>query len=320
MGCVIDRKELDEVVLNQVKREIAKHSNDVTVKLLKQEKKITELCLYFKDKLSNTIGSVIDDMLRSGELNEIISSVLLDDSFVRYSETEVENISETQLEAMKDISVEVRREFDTTYIVTRINNLRACLHMATGTNVVEYMKNKNKIVGINFGLYGVTAENENILININEQHYEGWYILGLSYNGRFKVFPRGITASAIINEGYISCSNIWCPLIQKRTRFDFNTLDKLDSNYDYIVTSSHPRQAVGVLEDGSYIVVTSDGRMKGEKGFTLAELQDIMMNLGCVEAYNLDGGASTQLVIGEKLMNRKLSESRTIHSVMTFEK
>lgn len=316
----IDRKDLDDVILNQVKREVAKHSNDVTAKLLKQDNKISELYRYLKDQLSNNIGNVINGMLISGELDEIISSVLLDDSFVRYSETEVENISETQLEAMKDISVEVRREFDTSYIVTRIKNLRACLHMATGTNVVGYMKNKNKIVGINFGLYGVTAEDENILINENESHYEGWYILGVSYNGRFKVFPRGTTASEIINEGYISCSNIWCPLVEKGVRFDLNTIDKLDENYDYIVTSSHPRQAVGVLEDGSYIVVTSDGRMKGEKGFTLAELQDIMMNLGCVEAYNLDGGASTQLVIGERLMNRKLSDSRTIHSVMTFEK
>lgn len=57
-----------------------------------------------------------------------------------------------------------------------------------------------------------------------------------------------------------------------------------------------PRTAFGVKADGSCILYTVDGRQQGySMGLTYLELAQRLQELGCVQAVNLDGGASTQL-------------------------
>ena len=65
----------------------------------------------------------------------------------------------------------------------------------------------------------------------------------------------------------------------------------------------HPRTAVGVLSDGTWILLVVDGRQKISEGFTLLELAQYMQKLGCQHALNLDGGGSSTLVINGKVMN-----------------
>jgi exopolysaccharide biosynthesis protein len=36
---------------------------------------------------------------------------------------------------------------------------------------------------------------------------------------------------------------------------------------------------------------------------TLAELSDFLIGLGCQEAINLDGGGSTELILGDQILN-----------------
>jgi hypothetical protein len=61
----------------------------------------------------------------------------------------------------------------------------------------------------------------------------------------------------------------------------------------------HPRTAVGIADNGKTLVmVVVDGRRAGEAvGMSLTELADLMKQLGCRDAINLDGGGSTELVI-----------------------
>jgi len=66
----------------------------------------------------------------------------------------------------------------------------------------------------------------------------------------------------------------------------------------------HPRTAVGVRSDGHLVLVTVDGRQpKISVGMTIDELTALMIELGCVEAINLDGGGSTTMVIKGKVVN-----------------
>lgn len=61
--------------------------------------------------------------------------------------------------------------------------------------------------------------------------------------------------------------------------------------------SRHPRTAIGATADGKLVVLVCDGRGKrGSTGFTLPELADKMISLGCVRAINLDGGGSSTFV------------------------
>jgi hypothetical protein len=59
----------------------------------------------------------------------------------------------------------------------------------------------------------------------------------------------------------------------------------------------HPRTACGLTADGSALLVTVDGRRPGAAGMSLRELAVLMRALGAVWAVNLDGGASSTMVV-----------------------
>jgi hypothetical protein len=66
----------------------------------------------------------------------------------------------------------------------------------------------------------------------------------------------------------------------------------------------HPRTAVGVSRDSSTLyVVTVDGRRAQSVGMTLVELAELMRSLGAWDAMNLDGGGSTAMIVGGRLVN-----------------
>jgi hypothetical protein len=52
------------------------------------------------------------------------------------------------------------------------------------------------------------------------------------------------------------------------------------------------------------LLLVADGRQTGSEGVSLPELAQIFIDLGCVEAMNLDGGGSSQMAIGGTLINR----------------
>lgn len=225
------------------------------------------------------------------------------------------------------IEVEVKRSFkyDTSYLVTKIKGLKPHLDFTGGVpyqnykNVWDYTQDKDIPLTINWGLKGVTIKNREVIINENLPQFEGWYMLGIMEDGGFKAYPRSMTGEELVADGCVDAINIWSPLVVDSQPFDFEILPHEDPNFQYIIPTTHPRQAVGRLADGTYVIVTCDSRMKRERGFTSPELREIMMELGCVEAYNLDGGASTQTVVGKRLISRKHNDVRRVCIVMTFE-
>ena len=65
----------------------------------------------------------------------------------------------------------------------------------------------------------------------------------------------------------------------------------------------NPRTAIG-WNDKEFFFVVVDGRSKELSiGVRFAELADLMVELGCKEALNLDGGGSTTLWLGGKVVN-----------------
>ena len=66
-----------------------------------------------------------------------------------------------------------------------------------------------------------------------------------------------------------------------------------------------PRSAAGMIEPYHYVFVVVDGRAPDySQGVTMEDLSRIMYDLGCVEAYNLDGGGSATMVFMGELVNR----------------
>ena len=64
----------------------------------------------------------------------------------------------------------------------------------------------------------------------------------------------------------------------------------------------HPRTALG-WNDQFFYLVEVDGRQKSSAGMTFPELTTFMLNLGCDEALNLDGGGSATIWVYGHVMN-----------------
>ncbi|NLI93978.1 MAG: phosphodiester glycosidase family protein [Peptococcaceae bacterium] len=66
-----------------------------------------------------------------------------------------------------------------------------------------------------------------------------------------------------------------------------------------------PRTGVGQKADGTVIFVVIDGRQPGRSmGATLRDLMNVFIEYGAVNAANLDGGSSTEMVYNGQIVNR----------------
>jgi hypothetical protein len=73
------------------------------------------------------------------------------------------------------------------------------------------------------------------------------------------------------------------------------------------------RTAIGYTNDGKAILFVNNEN----PGLGFQKLAEIMLDLGCHEALNLDGGGSTHLTIGDQLVN-KTSHTRTIPTILAI--
>ncbi|HBQ64544.1 MAG TPA: exopolysaccharide biosynthesis protein [Clostridiales bacterium] len=72
----------------------------------------------------------------------------------------------------------------------------------------------------------------------------------------------------------------------------------------------NPRTGFGMIAPNYYVFVVVDGRSSGySKGMTLQEFAQLFKDLGCTQAYNLDGGGSSTMIFMDRLVN--LPQGRT---------
>ena len=76
-------------------------------------------------------------------------------------------------------------------------------------------------------------------------------------------------------------------------------MDNGEANLKANLANRAPRTVIGRKADGTIVMMVIDGRQagKGMYGADHTELAVIMKSYGCVEAYNLDGGGSSTLII-----------------------
>jgi len=67
------------------------------------------------------------------------------------------------------------------------------------------------------------------------------------------------------------------------------------------ITDKHPRTAMGYTKDNKLIILVVQGRFPGvAEGATLTQEAQILKDLGCWEALNLDGGGSSCMLVNGK--------------------
>ena len=64
-----------------------------------------------------------------------------------------------------------------------------------------------------------------------------------------------------------------------------------------------PRTAIGQREDGAIVIIVLQGRQVQALGVNFLEMAEIMVGYGCVNASNLDGGASSDMFFQGEYLN-----------------
>lgn len=68
--------------------------------------------------------------------------------------------------------------------------------------------------------------------------------------------------------------------------------------------SAHPRTGIGMIEPNHFIFIVVDGRSTGySAGMTMVDFAKTFKDLGCKEAYNLDGGLSATMYFNGRVVN-----------------
>ena len=76
---------------------------------------------------------------------------------------------------------------------------------------------------------------------------------------------------------------------------------------DSLASGINPRTAIGQRSDGAVLLLVIDGRQVISLGATYADLMEIMLRYGAVNACNLDGGSSSLMYYNGKYVNNTAS-------------
>lgn len=121
--------------------------------------------------------------------------------------------------------------------------------------------------------------------------------LALYRDGHAESMPnKEKSAPQYVEEGALQVYSFGPCLVKdgKLTRYSLELTNK----------SYHPRLAIGVVENGHYVVVMCEGRIERSKGVQMAYLAQLMMREGCTLAVNMDGGQSAAVAFMGHQINK----------------
>ena len=77
---------------------------------------------------------------------------------------------------------------------------------------------------------------------------------------------------------------------------NYTPIENYEDCFDYDVAwNSHPRAAIGYFEKNHFCFLIVFGRNEIDHGCYLEDMAQFFVDLGCKEAYNLDGGSSVHI-------------------------
>lgn len=97
-----------------------------------------------------------------------------------------------------------------------------------------------------------------------------------------------------------------------------NELRQIPDKYGYNPKGREPRMAIGQMGELSYVMVLAEGRSENSQGVTQQELAEFMFDLGCVQAFNLDGGNSATMVYDGGYYQEKTVDNERAQSDMIY--
>ena len=219
-----------------------------------------------------------------------------------------------------------QKKFDGTLLIPRIQLTSSGIGKGDTKTTLQYMEANNHDFAINGGIFDMSSDlSDGTIISKGEvlqdaqpsTHFHQ-YTLGIKSNGEMTSFPYNISGQEMVDTHDIVEAVVgFVPIIVNGEKTTSDVLELCPHG-----AVSNPRQVIGQLINGDYITLTCDGRASGEKGFTLIDMQRILMERKDVKfAYNLDGGGSTSTVVEKKHINRIIEgqKGRRVPNIITFD-
>ncbi len=245
-----------------------------------------------------------------------------------------------------DASITVRMEQITTetaiwnvaYVtIADPSQLRTSVTAKGRTNKISAMARKaNAIVAIGGDYYGsdkggyIVRQGE--IIEKRKSPYETRDLLCVDENGDFHILLRKRDAkingkSKSINPDFAAQLKA---LVEQHTLinvFEWGPALVLDgvqqdipASYSGNLDGMEPRCAIGQTGRLEYVLVVVDAAKRdGHTGATCEELAQFMFELGCTQAYNLDGGGSALMYYhGDNFSNKTVEAERSVSDIIYF--
>lgn len=175
-------------------------------------------------------------------------------------------------------------------IVGTIDNYN---HNGAGLTLKELIDKYDGVAGINGGQYedtngmGIGGWPEGIVISGGE--------LRMGYpGGTYDVY--GLTEDNVLVVGRMTAQQALDIGVRDAVSFGPALIvNGVPANYSGSGGGLNPRTAIGQREDGAVLLLVIEGRKTSSMGATMADLIDVMLDFGAVNAANLDGGMSSAM-------------------------
>ena len=180
-------------------------------------------------------------------------------------------------------------------------------------NTSEIASNNGAIFAVNGDYYGFRGDGviiRNGTLYRDEPARTG---LALFHDGTMKSYDETkVSSSALLEQGAVQTLSFGPALIEDgKVNTDLDNV-KIDTNFgNRSIQGANPRTGIGLIAPNHYVFVVVDGRKEGySRGMTLTEFARVFQDLGCTEAYNLDGGGSSTMYFMGRVVNNPQGKGR----------
>ena len=177
-------------------------------------------------------------------------------------------------------------------------------------NHTTFTSNATLNMGGSIGVGSLIANGQIVRdIDTSGVQYDANLYLGIKENRVLAEYQvNQTTAQQMLNDGCLQAWYVYYKILDNGTVIDMSEVVVGDPT---VPTARNPRQCLGQKADGTIIMLSCDGRTSINAGLTSEETAQLLLNKGCVNAWNLDGGGSASTEIKESKLNRNIDSDGT---------
>jgi uncharacterized protein YigE (DUF2233 family) len=180
-------------------------------------------------------------------------------------------------------------------------------------NTSEIAQQNGAVFAINGDYYGFRSDG--IMIRNGVIYRDEPARTGLAFylDGTMRIYDETQTsAQELLDAGVWNTLSFGPALVENSAVINNDSRISVDTNIsNHSIQGNNPRTGVGMISASHFVFVVVDGRSKGySRGVSLEQFAQIFQNLGCTDAYNLDGGGSSTMVFQGRVVNNPLGRNR----------